>query len=175
MAHPQSSDQAQHPQLNALPPTAMNSYAMPMSPSPASPSVSPEYEQMTGKWRNPILPSDPNLSHPLDDASRASEEAKRLRNTAASARFRAKKKQREMELERMAQEKADRAAELESKVTQLEMENNFLKGLLTEKSDRKRDSGGSARKGKKVERNAGERSTRGHTDGVGTDEEEVDE
>jgi hypothetical protein len=132
---------------------------------------------MTTKWRSPILPSDPNMVHPLDDASRASEEAKRLRNTAASARFRAKKKQREMELERMAQEKADRAAELESKVTQLEMENNFLKGLLTEKNDRKKVTSNSAggRKGKKVERNAGERSIRGHTDGVGTDEEEGDD
>jgi len=153
----------------------MNGYAMPMSPSPTSPRISPEYDQMTSKWRNPILPSDPNMSHPLDDASRASEEAKRLRNTAASARFRAKKKHRETELERMAQEKADRASELESKVTRLEMENNFLKALLTEKNDGKKGRGGGARKGKKVERNAGERSTRGHTTGVGTDEEDVDD
>ncbi|KAF2817319.1 uncharacterized protein BDZ99DRAFT_457067, partial [Mytilinidion resinicola] len=171
----QSSHQPQQPQLSTLPSTGMSNYAVPMSPSPSSPPpMSPDYDQMTTKWRNPILPSDPNMAHPLDDASRASEEAKRLRNTAASARFRAKKKQREMELERMAQEKADRAAELESKVSQLEMENNFLKSLLTEKNDRTKGQGGATRKGKKVERNAGERSTRGHTDGVGTDEEEVD-
>ncbi|EJD02631.1 uncharacterized protein FOMMEDRAFT_68916, partial [Fomitiporia mediterranea MF3/22] len=58
------------------------------------------------------------------------QEDKRRRNTAASARFRLKKKEREAALER-------RAAELESRVTTLEREceglrreNGWLKGLV---------------------------------------------
>lgn len=77
---------------------------------------------------------------PLDldgPASFAAEEDKRRRNTAASARFRVKKKQREQALEKTAKEMTDRATALEAKVNQLEMENKWLKGLITE-----RDIGG---------------------------------
>jgi hypothetical protein len=63
----------------------------------------------------------------------AAEEDKRRRNTAASARFRVKKKQREAQLEKTAKEMTERAAVLETKVQQLEMENKWLKGLITER------------------------------------------
>lgn len=55
---------------------------------------------------------------------------KRLRNTAASARFRAKKKQREQTLEQQAREKKQALEKLESRIRELEQENRFLKGLI---------------------------------------------
>jgi hypothetical protein len=72
----------------------------------------------------------------MDEAARvAAEEDKRRRNTAASARFRIKKKQREQALEASAKEMTDKAHRLETKVHQLELENKWLKSLITEKND----------------------------------------
>ncbi|KAM0329112.1 hypothetical protein ACHAPQ_006821 [Fusarium lateritium] len=72
----------------------------------------------------------------FEDASRhAAEEDKRRRNTAASARFRIKKKQREQALEKSAKEMSDKVSALEGKVNQLEMENKWLKNLLVEKNE----------------------------------------
>ncbi|RPA79883.1 hypothetical protein BJ508DRAFT_210766, partial [Ascobolus immersus RN42] len=71
----------------------------------------------------------------LEDASRiAAEEDKRRRNTAASARFRVKKKQREQALERTAKEMSEKVGKLEARINQLEMENKWLKNLITEKN-----------------------------------------
>jgi len=64
----------------------------------------------------------------------AAEEDKRRRNTAASARFRVKKKQREQALEKTTKEMSDKVQQLESKILQLEMENKWLKELITEKA-----------------------------------------
>ncbi|TVY87604.1 Regulatory protein cys-3 [Lachnellula willkommii] len=50
-------------------------------------------------------------------------EQKRLRNTAASARFRAKKKRREQSLERSSTEKRQQVQRLEHRVGELEEEN----------------------------------------------------
>jgi len=74
---------------------------------------------------------DPSLS--MEERTRvAAEEDKRRRNTAASARFRVKKKQREQTLEKTAKEMTDKAGVLEKRVQELEMENRWLKGLITE-------------------------------------------
>lgn len=62
-------------------------------------------------------------------------ELKRLRNTAASARFRAKKKQREAQLESAAREKKERLEALEKRIHDLEEENKWLKALIMEKKD----------------------------------------
>lgn len=76
----------------------------------------------------------------LEEASRlAAEEDKRRRNTAASARFRVKKKQREQTLERTAKEMTDKVAQLEARIGQLETENKWLKNLITEKNENKDD------------------------------------
>ncbi|KAF9160925.1 hypothetical protein BGX21_003228 [Mortierella sp. AD011] len=64
------------------------------------------------------------------------QEDKRRRNTAASARFRQKKKLREQALEQTAQEQAARAASLEARVKELEMEVRWLRGLIVEKDSR---------------------------------------
>ncbi|ODV90475.1 hypothetical protein CANCADRAFT_2203 [Tortispora caseinolytica NRRL Y-17796] len=73
---------------------------------------------------------------PADEAARiAAEEDKRRRNTAASARFRVKKKLREQALEQTARELRGKVEELETKVLQLRMENKWLKNLIVEKTD----------------------------------------
>lgn len=45
-----------------------------------------------------------------------------------------KKKQREQALEKQSKEMADKVSLLEGKVQQLEMENKWLKGLITDKN-----------------------------------------
>ncbi|OXV10689.1 hypothetical protein Egran_01548 [Elaphomyces granulatus] len=80
-------------------------------------------------------PSHSDGPKSLDEAARiAAEEDKRRRNTAASARFRIKKKQREQALERTVKEAAEKNAVLEARVSQLELENLWLKNLVTEKN-----------------------------------------
>ncbi|KAJ5176364.1 uncharacterized protein N7482_002241 [Penicillium canariense] len=64
----------------------------------------------------------------------AAEEDKRRRNTAASARFRVKKKMREQALERSLKETTDKNDALEARVSQLELENHWLRGLIMEKN-----------------------------------------
>jgi hypothetical protein len=68
------------------------------------------------------------------------EDEKRKRNLAASARFRQKKKIREQQLEKITAELNDRADELESRIVELEQENDLLKAMLTEKVDTMTDA-----------------------------------
>jgi hypothetical protein len=85
-------------------------------------------------------PNSQNASTSLEDQSRiAAEEDKRRRNTAASARFRVKKKEREKALERSVKEVTDKNGKLEQRVSQLEMENRWLRNLITEKNGSKND------------------------------------
>jgi hypothetical protein len=106
-----------------------------------------------------------------EDASRlAAEEDKRRRNTAASARFRVKKKQREQALEKSAKEMSDKVQALEGRINQLETENKWLKNLITERGERKQNDGEDVAtlwkkysEGEKGDRIKGERK-----DGVGT-------
>lgn len=106
----------------------------------------------------------------LEDQSRlAAEEDKRRRNTAASARFRVKKKQREQALEKQAKEMTDKVQQLEGKVQQLEMENKWLKGLITDKND------GKSLELAMSEKEAADRTPGDHTTGVGTAESVMDE
>ncbi|KAG5985767.1 hypothetical protein E4U43_005898 [Claviceps pusilla] len=72
----------------------------------------------------------------FEETSRvAAEEDKRRRNTAASARFRIKKKQREQALEKSAKEMTEKVTALENRISQLETENKWLKNLLVEKNE----------------------------------------
>ncbi|KAK0612835.1 hypothetical protein B0T17DRAFT_460801, partial [Bombardia bombarda] len=89
-----------------------------------------------------VSPIDNSSSRMLsfEEASRlAAEEDKRKRNTAASARFRIKKKQREQALEKSAKEMTDKVTALESRISALETENKWLKSLVTEKHGGKDD------------------------------------
>jgi hypothetical protein len=80
------------------------------SASPASPTG----EETQGDYANPV----------------SAAEDKRRRNTAASARFRLKKKEREAALERRAKELEERVVELERECEGLRRENGWLKGLV---------------------------------------------
>ncbi|UZJ53296.1 hypothetical protein CBS101457_002616 [Exobasidium rhododendri] len=60
----------------------------------------------------------------------AIEEDKRKRNTAASARFRVKKKQREAALEAHSKELSTQMSDLRDEVQKLRSENQWLKGLI---------------------------------------------
>lgn len=107
-----------------------------------SPSHSPAANSRRAGSRAPAKrkASTPPMTHSsphadsFEEASRlAAEEDKRRRNTAASARFRVKKKQREQALERSAREMSEKVGRLEQKINQLEMENKWLKNLVVEK------------------------------------------
>ncbi|KAJ3007813.1 hypothetical protein HKX48_008915 [Thoreauomyces humboldtii] len=63
---------------------------------------------------------------------------KRRRNTQASARFRAKKKQREQALEKTAKEMSDRANALERRVKEVELELKWMRQLVTDREGKKR-------------------------------------
>ena len=159
--------------MQSLPRSQASSY--PVQPSYASPvsasvsPVAPGFDHSTGKKRR--LDSVDLSQPPTDEAARiAAEEDKRRRNTAASARFRVKKKQREQALEKTAKEMTDKVNKLETKIQQLETENTWLKGLITEKNGGKATASDiSAMLKKRTDQNAGERSTGNRTDGVGTE------
>jgi hypothetical protein len=75
---------------------------------------------------SPSVEGDPDSSiNPL-----SATEDKRRRNTAASARFRLKKKEREAALERRAKELEERVVDLERECEGLRRENGWLKGLV---------------------------------------------
>ncbi|KAK7555841.1 hypothetical protein IWX49DRAFT_84290 [Phyllosticta citricarpa] len=116
-------------------------------------------------------PTAPQNANSIEELSRlAAEEDKRRRNTAASARFRIKKKQREQQLEKTAKEMTEKVSSLESRIAQLQMENKWLKGLITEKNDGKNASDLTElyRKVFVSKDNNDDRSKDDNKDGVGT-------
>ncbi|KAG8527870.1 uncharacterized protein KY384_006786 [Bacidia gigantensis] len=70
-------------------------------------------------------------------ARAVAEEDKRRRNTAASARFRVKKKEREKAVEKEATDLKKKNQELTSKVEQLERENEWLRSFVVVRDGRK--------------------------------------
>jgi len=130
--------------------------------SPTSGLISPQ----VGEKRRAASITGSGSPETFEDASRlAAAEDKRRRNTAASARFRVKKKQREQALERSAKEMSDKVAALEGRINQLETENKWLKNLITEKNESKEDI---AALWKKYNAENGERKASERKDGVGT-------
>lgn len=124
------------------------------------------YGPNTGDKRKASVTTTIPSAADLEEQSRvAAEEDKRRRNTAASARFRVKKKQREAALEKQAKEMTDKVSQLEGKVQQLEMENKWLKELITDKNE------GKTLESMQKEKETEERKTDEHTVGVGTDNE----
>ncbi|KAJ7184215.1 hypothetical protein C8R46DRAFT_1063309 [Mycena filopes] len=106
----------------------------PPQESASAPPASPSYDYPPAKRarsRKPSIsasvadsPEDPSAT-PVSVA-----EDKRRRNTAASARFRLKKKEREAALETRAKELEGRVSELERECEGLRRENGWLKGLV---------------------------------------------
>ena len=103
--------------------------------SPTSSTAAAAAKRGTKRKASVSSPDGASQFDSLEDASRlAAEEDKRRRNTAASARFRVKKKQKEQQLEKTAKEMTDRVHQLEQRIQQLELENKWLKGLIVEKN-----------------------------------------
>lgn len=131
------------------------------SPNSAAP------HSATGTKRKSDSISSASPSKDIEDVSRiAAEEDKRRRNTAASARFRVKKKQREQALEKSAKEMSDKVSALEGRINQLETENKWLKNLITEKNESNEDIAALWKK-YSSEQAAGKKTSE-RKDGVGT-------
>ncbi|KAF0343712.1 regulatory protein cys-3 [Gigaspora margarita] len=88
----------------------------------------------------PMMMNDHNYYlpyHQMVDHSYAyrliAEENKKRQNTAASARFRVKKKLREQALEKTSKDKTVKAEMLENKMRELEKEIKWLRSLIIEK------------------------------------------
>lgn len=86
--------------------------------------------------RSPSVADPHDHDSPIDDGSADSGRAmnptedKRRRNTAASARFRAKKKEREHAMESRCKDLESKVGELERECEALRRENGWLKGLV---------------------------------------------
>ncbi|EWC45839.1 hypothetical protein DRE_04846 [Drechslerella stenobrocha 248] len=132
-----SSQQPQRPRSLAILPQP--SHTSPGSGPNASAYTSPVSSTNTlsnssSLKRKSIALESASSPRSLEEASRLiAEEDKRRRNTAASARFRVKKKQRENALESHAKDLETKVQELKGRVTTLENENKWLKDLLMEK------------------------------------------
>lgn len=119
-------------------PQFIPTYNTPIQPAPTS------NFQIHDQANHGTLPRDIRAGRPVnrpidhvsaeEKARLAAEEDKRRRNTAASARFRIKKKQREQAVEKTLKEAQDKMTNLQARLTQLEMENKWLKDLITEKN-----------------------------------------
>ncbi|KAJ5669077.1 Regulatory protein cys-3 [Penicillium macrosclerotiorum] len=149
-----------------------------MTPSDVSSSISPPNGQMGNTKYSTSIPGD-HIAAALgqeEGVRVAAEEDRRRRNTAASARFRMKKKQREQALERTVRETTEKNASLEARVAQLEMENRWLKNLLTEKHEATSSrmppppQDGTALESKSGTTRSGQKHIQPKKKGVGTDE-----
>ncbi|GAB7355018.1 hypothetical protein MBLNU459_g5622t1 [Dothideomycetes sp. NU459] len=172
--------QPQRLSSQGLPPSPPNGMAFPshgpaqMAPQPAFSHASPQ----TGEKRKSAAASISSPADLEDQGRYAAEEDKRRRNTAASARFRVKKKQREQALEKTSREMSEKVSVLEARVGQLEMENKWLKGLITEKNLKgvtspvamPKNLPPAASDNETTQKEDGERSTEERKDGVGTDD-----
>lgn len=116
-------------------PTSQTYPALPFSTTAPTPTYTTAYSAPPES--NSISSMSPTSPTPDTPISRmAAEEDKRRRNTAASARFRVKKKQREQALERQAKDLADKSKALEDRVSKLETENEWLRALVVERDGR---------------------------------------
>ncbi|KAH7100307.1 hypothetical protein BKA62DRAFT_249587 [Auriculariales sp. MPI-PUGE-AT-0066] len=111
-----------------------------MTPRPASPPASKRQRTSAAALDHSDDEEEPATPHPGSSGTSKDEketltpqtitEDKRRRNTAASARFRAKKKEREQALEKKAKELEGKVGELERDCEALRRENGWLKGLV---------------------------------------------
>ncbi|KAL6299633.1 hypothetical protein BKA93DRAFT_819824 [Sparassis latifolia] len=81
-------------------------------------------------------PPSPEAAEPQEGDQIGSSDDKRRRNTAASARFRIKKKQWTLNLERGISDLSGRVEELEREAGELRRENGWLKEIVMLKSKR---------------------------------------
>ena len=152
-----------------------SAYTTPIQPAPTTGFPAVEQPQQTVASRNngrPRADTAQSNAAACEEKSRlAAEEDKRRRNTAASARFRVKKKQREQALEKTLKEATDKSSKLEARLSQLETENKWLKGLILEKNglQSKEDMAAAYEKHRKESEERDVKQAPAHAHGVGTD------
>ncbi|KZT06273.1 uncharacterized protein LAESUDRAFT_726100 [Laetiporus sulphureus 93-53] len=110
--------------------------AQPQSPSSAQESSQPSPEASDNTPKSP----SPEEREMTEAELAAIAEDKRRRNTAASARFRIKKKQWTLNLERTITDLSTRVQELETEAAELRRENGWLKEIVMLKSKRMQGS-----------------------------------
>jgi len=115
-----------------------NTCSVPQQPIPG-PSTSGRVRAFSDASDN--LPAEddtpsPDAREPSETEQVVSAEDKRRRNTAASARFRIKKKQWTLNLERTISDLSGRVEELEREAGELRRENGWLKEIVMLKSKR---------------------------------------
>ncbi|KAK7064544.1 cytochrome C oxidase assembly protein COX19 [Favolaschia claudopus] len=103
-------------------------------PPPQNPPATLDPMNMRARSQPQAGPSTANTAPDDDDID--DYEDKRQRNTAASARFRIKKKQRTLALERTVSDLSGRADELEREAADLRRENGWLKEIVMLKGGR---------------------------------------
>jgi hypothetical protein len=105
----------------------------------APPAASP---QRPPSRRSQSKPKNKAQTRPVTDdhiTQKEVEDDKRRRNTAASARFRVKKKQREQAMEQKAKDLEEQMTTIRARIHELETENKWLKSLVLEKNESKPD------------------------------------
>lgn len=131
----QAQQQAQQAQQNILPRIAPA--PSPMNHMPQQQQQQQQTNQLFAGKKRKAPPSITKPEKSTDEEKEpeveAVEEDKRKRNTAASARFRMKKKLREQALEKTAKEMTIKAEALEKRVIELEKEAKWLRALVVEK------------------------------------------
>ncbi|KAI5949545.1 hypothetical protein KGF54_005422 [Candida jiufengensis] len=104
-----------------------------------SSSTSPIYQSQSNN--NNVLTSTTSqtstTNNSISSATQAANDDKKKRNTAASARFRIKKKQKELEMEKKSKELEEKVEILEKKLKTIEMENKCLKNIIFQQNEQK--------------------------------------
>lgn len=150
-------------------------YTTPIQPAPANGFPSSDILSKSGvahaATRTRADTAQSEQLSPEEKSRLVAEEDKRRRNTAASARFRVKKKQREQALEKTVKDTQDKNSKLEARITQLEMENKWLKDLITEKNglSSKEEMAAAYEQHRKESEECELKPEPDHTSGVGTD------
>ncbi|KAI5957014.1 hypothetical protein KGF57_003388 [Candida theae] len=99
--------------------------------TPYTPSV-----YSSAQTSSAFVSQSPSASNSLA-LSQSALEDKKKRNTAASARFRIKKKLKEQEMERKAKELEEKVAQLQKRLKTMEMENKCLKSIIFQQNEQK--------------------------------------
>ncbi|KII93718.1 hypothetical protein PLICRDRAFT_35940 [Plicaturopsis crispa FD-325 SS-3] len=130
---PPNADPRHNPQMGY--PYAGGQFRLPSLPpintSNEMPRAGPSFTPSPSTRRNSAsTPPTTEAPEQMEAERQGSAEDKRRRNTAASARFRIKKKHRTLDLERSVSDLTGRAEELEREAAELRRENGWLKEIV---------------------------------------------
>lgn len=135
--HPHPTQHQQHQQQHAVD-------IAPLRPTKNRPMQRHELAELYAPKSEAVSDAEEQAKHEESSSGTehipANDDEKRRRNTAASARFRIKKKLREQEMEKNLKVMQQRLSEQDERIKQLEMENTWLKNLVVEKNTERESS-----------------------------------